>query len=207
MTPTTWPPRSDAEYREQAAAVTGPDLIAAFGAVRAMIFDADGVLTRGNIIYGPQGEALKEFDTRDGFGLVMARTAGLKLALLTGRDSPIARRRVEELRFHSIRMARFDKQAALTEILAELGCDPESSLYMGDDLIDIPALDMAGLAVTVPGAPDDVRERCDYVTAAAGGCGAVREITELVLKSRGLYGSALVELASGAWLAKNGDNR
>lgn len=207
MTDFAWPPRSEADYRAEAEAALGPELLAAFGSVAAVVLDADGVLTRGNIIYGPQGEALKEFDTRDGFGLVMARTAGVKLALLTGRDSPIARRRVEELRFHAWRLARFDKQAAMAEILAELGCDAASALYMGDDLIDIPALDMAGLAVTVPHAPRDVSERCRYVTRAPGGAGAVREVVELVLKSRGLFGAALADLAAGAWLHRNGEDK
>ncbi len=204
MTTRPWPPRDDAAYRAEAAAKLDPDLLEAFGSVRAMIFDADGVLTRGNILYGPDGEALKEFDTRDGFGLALARTAGVKLALLTGRRSPIAVRRAEELRFSAVRQARFDKQAAMIEILEEIGCEASESLYMGDDLIDIPALDLAGLPVTVPGAPDDVRGRCRYVTTAEGGAGAVREVCALVLMSGGLYGKALADLAAGAWMQQTG---
>ncbi len=190
-----WPPRSDSAWREEARARLAPRLWEAFGAVRVLVFDADGVLTGGNILYGPEGEALKEFDSRDGFGLALARAAGLKLALLTGRHSPIAARRCADLGFHAVREGRFDKAAALAEILAELECAPEAALYMGDDLIDVPALDAAGVPVTVPAAPPEVRERCGYVTRAAGGEGAVREVIDLVLKIQGRFGSALAQIA------------
>jgi len=191
-----WPPRSDEAWREEARAHLVPRLWEAFGALRVLVFDADGVLTGGNLLYGPEGEALKEFDSRDGFGLALARAAGLKLALLTGRHSPIAARRCADLGFHAVREGRFDKAAALREILRELDCAPEAALYMGDDLIDLPALDAAGVAVTVPAAPVEVRERCGYVTRAPGGGGAVREIVDLVLKIQGRMGEALLRLAA-----------
>ena len=191
MSDRTWPPRGDEDYLQQACTIVDASLLERLRNVRLMVFDVDGVMTPGNIVYGPDGEMMKEFDTRDGFGLMMARAAGLKRAILTGRDSPIAERRARDLKFDAIKMARFDKREALREILAELDVDPAAALYMGDDLIDIPAMDLAGLAVTVPAACEDVRARCRYVTAAAGGRGAVREIVELVLKSRGLFGRAL----------------
>jgi len=192
-----WPPRDDDAYRREAEAALEPALRAAFAGVRALVLDADGVLTPGNILYGPEGEALKEFDSRDGFGLVMAHAAGLKLALLTGRPSRIAARRCLDLGFDAVKLGRFDKVAALREILAETGVEAEAAAYLGDDVIDIPALDAVGLAVTVPAAPGEVKERCRYVTRAGGGAGAVREVTDLVLKLRGLYGSALTRLAAG----------
>ena len=135
---------------------------------------------------------------RDGLGLVLARTAGLELGLLTGRDSAIAARRVRELGFGAIKLGRFDKLRALDEIVSEFSQSPERILYMGDDLIDVPVLDRVGLPVTVPEAPADVRARCRYVTAAQGGAGAVREVTDLVLTSRGLLGESLARLAESA---------
>lgn len=190
-----WPPRADEAWRAEAHARLAPSLRPRFAAVRTLVFDADGILTPGNLLYGPEGEALKEFDSRDGLGLALARTAGLKLALLTGRDSPIAARRCRDLGFHALRLGRFDKAAALAEILAEVGGEADAALYMGDDLIDIPVLDAVGLAATVPEAPAEVRERCHYVTAAPGGRGAVREVVELALKVQGRLGAALAGLA------------
>ena len=197
MSARPWPPRTDEAYRGEAEAALEPALHAAFAAVRVLVLDADGVLTPANILYGPQGEALKEFDSRDGFGLVQAHAAGLKLALLTGRPSRLAERRCRDLGFDVIKLGRFDKVAALREILAQTRCAPADACYVGDDVIDIPALDAVMLPVTVPSAPPEVRERCRYVTRAAGGRGAVREVTDLVLKLRGLYGPALARLSSG----------
>ncbi len=200
MTQGEWPPRTEGAYRREASSRLDAEQLETFAQVQAIVLDCDGVLTNGELIYGPQGEALKAFQARDGLGLVMARIAGLKLALLTGRDSAIAARRAEELRFDAVKLGRFDKQRALTEIMQEFSLPAARILYMGDDLIDIPALDMVGLPVTVPEAPADVRARCRYVTDAAGGACAVREVTDLVLMSQGLLGDTLARLADAAWL-------
>lgn len=189
-----WPPRSDDDYRQEAVLILGEDLADKFARIKLMVFDADGVLTPGNLIYGASGEALKEFHSHDGLGLVMGRLVGIKRAVLTGRNSAIVARRCGELRFDSIKLGRFDKPAALGEILAETGCAAEDALYMGDDLIDLPAMYEVGCSVAVPAAPQELREFCDYITSATGGQGAVREVTDLVLKSAGLYGQALREL-------------
>lgn len=194
-----WPPRSDRDYRQAVQAALGTDLAARFGAIQLMVFDADGVLTDGRLAYGPSGESLKEFHAHDGLGLVLARIAGIKRAVLTGRNSLIVDRRVKELRFESIKLGRFDKVTALQEILAETGCAAEATLYMGDDLIDVPAMYEVGLPITVPAAPADVRAACLYTTTAAGGAGAVREVTDLVLQAAGLFATALERLTDEAW--------
>jgi 3-deoxy-D-manno-octulosonate 8-phosphate phosphatase (KDO 8-P phosphatase) len=156
--------------------------------------DVDGVLTPGNLIYGPGGEALKEFHSHDGFGLVMARAVNIKRAVLTGRNSPIVDRRCRELRFDAVKMGRFDKVEALQEILSETGCKAEETLYMGDDLIDLQAMYQVGCPVAVPAAPRELRDASCYVTTRPGGAGAVREVLDLVMKSAGLFGQALVRL-------------
>ena len=119
--------------------------------------------------------------------------------MLTGRNSAIVKRRCTELRFDAIELGRFDKVAALEQILASTGCRADETLYMGDDLIDLPAMLRVGVPVGVPAAPREVREHCAWVTAAEGGRGAVREIIDLVLKSSGLYGEALEKLMDKAW--------
>jgi 3-deoxy-D-manno-octulosonate 8-phosphate phosphatase (KDO 8-P phosphatase) len=195
----SWPPRTDEAYRAEAEQVLGAELADRFAAVDLLVLDADGVLTSGEMIYGPNGEALKGFHSHDGLGLVMARIAGIKRAVLTGRDSAIVGRRCSELRFDAIKLGRFDKQAALLEILAETGCEAARTMYVGDDLIDLPAMHLVGLPVCVPGAPADVADHCAYMTAARGGAGAVREITDLVLMASRRYGAALARLADKAW--------
>lgn len=194
-----WPPHTDTDYRQEAVVRLGEELADRLSRIRLLVFDADGVLTSGNLIYGPDGEALKEFHSHDGLGLVMARVAGVKLAVLTGRNSEIVARRCTELRFDAIKLGRFDKVAALEEILAATGCRAEDTLYMGDDLIDLPAMFAVGAPVAVPAAPAEVREHTCYVTTAAGGRGAVREIIDLVLMSSGLYSLALERLLEKAW--------
>lgn len=189
-----WPPRTDDDYRQEAVILLGEDLADRLGKVRLVIFDADGVLTPGNLVFSAKGEALKEFHAHDGFGLVLGRLAGIKRAVLTGRNSRIVHRRCRELRFDSIKLGRFDKVAALAEILAETECSAEDTLYMGDDLIDMQAMYEVGCSVAVPSAPVELREYCDYVTEREGGQGAVREIMDLVLKSAGLFGQALTQL-------------
>ena len=194
-----WPPFSAEDYRQEAVVRAGGDLADRLARVRLLVFDADGVLTGGHMVYGAQGEAYKMFHSRDGLGLVLARAAGLKLAVLTGRHSEIVGRRCTELRFHSIKLGRFDKVDALGEILAETGCAAADTLSMGDDIIDLPALHQVGVPVTVPCAPQEVRHHCLYVTTARGGEGAVREVVDLVLKSAALYGLALERVRDKAW--------
>jgi 3-deoxy-D-manno-octulosonate 8-phosphate phosphatase (KDO 8-P phosphatase) len=192
--PKPWPPRTDDDYRQEAVILLGESLADRLARVRLMVFDADGVLTPGNLIFSQRGEALKEFHSHDGFGLVLGRLAGIKRAVLTARDSKVVERRCRELRFESIKLGRFDKVAALGEILAETGCRAAETLYMGDDLVDLPAMYEVGCAVAVPSAPVELREYCCYVTEREGGAGAVREIMDLVLKSAGLFGEALIRL-------------
>ena len=197
-----WQPQTDAAYQSEAEDLLGADLAACFGKIQLLVFDIDGVMTSGKILYGVGGETYKEFHTRDGLGLVMCRIVGLKLAALTGRDSAIVDQRCKELRFHSIKLGRFDKLAAFTEILAENSCQAQAALYMGDDLIDLPVLSQVGLAISVPAAPDEVKDQCQYVTRAQGGQGAVREVTDLVLKSAGRFGLAVDRLGDKTWLPK-----
>ncbi len=197
--PGPWPPRTDEDYRQEAVIILGEELATRFSRVRLMVFDADGVLTPGNLVYGPQGEAFKEFHSHDGFGLVMGRVAGVKRAVLTGRNSEIVARRCRELRFDAIKLGRFDKLAALQEILAETGCEASETLYMGDDLIDLPAMYAVGVPDAVPDAPTEVKEYSSYVTERVGGQGAVREVVDMVLKSSGLFTLALERLGDRTW--------
>lgn len=192
-----WPLPDPETARCEVIEHVGDGLARRLSRVELCVFDCDGILTPANLIYGPDGEALKEFDARDGLGLMMLRPAGVARAVLTGRHSAMVARRCEDLGFESIKMGRFDKIAALAEITGELDIDAEVTLYMGDDLLDLPAMVACGVAITVPGAPDEVQDVSDWTTAAIGGAGAVREVCDLVLKARGAHGDAIRALARG----------
>ncbi|MBI4495228.1 MAG: HAD hydrolase family protein [Chloroflexi bacterium] len=149
--------------------------------VRLLALDVDGVLTDGGMYYGPAGEVLKKFNTRDGMGLQLVREAGLCVALVTGEDSPIVRSRAAKLRLEDVFCGIQDKLACLDALLERLGLAREQVAYVGDDVNDLPVLQVVGLAVAVADAARAVRAVCHYVTARPGGAGAVREVCELLL--------------------------
>lgn len=159
--------------------------------VKAIVLDVDGVLTDGGLWYGPSGEA-KVFHVRDGHGIVMARLAGLKTAFLTGRSSDAMRRRAAELKIDHVREGVARKGEVLAELLAVMGVTAEETCYTGDDLVDLPALRQVGFPATVADAVPEVRAAAVWVAPSRGGHGAVREIIEFILKSKGLW-SDIVE--------------
>jgi 3-deoxy-D-manno-octulosonate 8-phosphate phosphatase (KDO 8-P phosphatase) len=155
--------------------------------VRLLVLDVDGVLTDGRLVYGPDGENQMIFHVQDGYGLKAAQEAGLVVALLSGRSSPMLARRARELGVSEVHMAVSDKAAALAELLARHGLAAEEAACMGDDLVDLPLLARAGLALSVPGGAAEARAAAQYVTARGGGRGAVREAVELILKAQGRW--------------------
>ncbi len=196
-TPPGWPLPDAAAARQEVVARVGAELAARLAAVRLVVLDCDGILTEGQLLYGPDGEALKAFDARDGLGLMMLWQSGIARAVLTGRTSEMVARRCRDLRFEAIEMGRFDKRDALEAIWQVTGVDAAGTLFMGDDLLDLPTLTAAAVAVTVPHAPPEVAAASDLVTTAPGGRGAVREVCDLLLKARGQHAAAIQALAAG----------
>ncbi|MBD3221353.1 HAD hydrolase family protein [bacterium] len=192
-----WPLPDAETARCEVIEKVGDGLCRRLARIELCVFDCDGILTPANLFYGADGEALKEFNARDGLGLMMLRAARVARAVLTGRTSAMVERRCRDLRFEAIQMGRFDKIEALEEIWRATGTTADVTLYMGDDLLDLPALAAAALAITVPGAPDEVQDVCDWTTGATGGEGAVREVCDLVLKARGAHADAIRALAAG----------
>lgn len=154
--------------------------------VDAIIFDVDGVLTDGGIIHGPGGE-WKVFNVQDGHGFKLAQRAGLKLGMLTGRRSKIVERRAKELGVGVVAQGVRQKGEAIAKILDRLGIKGEQACYVGDDLVDLPAMRQVGLPVAVANAVDEVKEGAVWVTEHRGGEGAAREVIEMILKSKGLW--------------------
>ncbi len=152
--------------------------------VRLAIFDVDGVLTDGRLILGDDGTEHKAFHVRDGLGLVLMREAGLKVAIISARQSQVTAERMAALGIEYVYQGSQDKAQTYSALLDELGLAPAETAYVGDDLVDLPVLNRAGLAVAVADAHPLVRERADFVTTAAGGRGAVREVCELILDAQ-----------------------
>jgi 3-deoxy-D-manno-octulosonate 8-phosphate phosphatase (KDO 8-P phosphatase) len=152
--------------------------------VRLLVLDVDGVLTDGRIYMSATGEELKVFDVRDGYGLVAAQRAGVAVAIISGRDSPAVACRAAELGIGLIRQGVADKAAVLGEIQRQLGLGASETACVGDDVPDLPMLSMSTLAVAVADAHPSVRTEAHWVTEAAGGRGAVREVCDLLLSSR-----------------------
>ena len=150
-----------------------------------LIVDVDGVLTAGGIVHGNTGLELKASHVRDGSGLKLWQLAGKQAAIITGRQSPLVDVRAAEVGIGLVYQWRSEKMAAYGEILASRNLQPEQVCYVGDDVPDLPVLRSSGLAVAVADACADVLAVAHYVTAAAGGRGAVRETVELILRCQG----------------------
>ena len=160
-------------------------------AIRALVLDVDGVLTQGEVVYTDTGVEAKAFDVKDGLGIRVAEAAGLQLALMTGRVSSVVQRRARDLRIEEVLQRVGDKAAALRAFAAGKDIALEQIVFMGDDLNDLEAMRIAGVAIAPADAAAEVREEADLVTEAAGGRGAVREAVEAVLRAQGRWESAV----------------
>jgi 3-deoxy-D-manno-octulosonate 8-phosphate phosphatase (KDO 8-P phosphatase) len=152
--------------------------------VRLMIFDVDGVLTDGTLWYGPRGEELKAFSAHDGHGIKLLAAAGVAIALLSGRRSKAVALRARELGITKVFQGVDDKLAVFQKLLKSEKLTPESAGFMGDELVDLPVLERCGFACAPREAPQAVRGRVHYVTAAPAGRGAVRELCDLLVAGR-----------------------
>ncbi len=154
-------------------------------AIRFVALDVDGTLTDGGIIYTADGVELKIFDVKDGLGIARGRHKGLRFAFISGRPSEITRRRGEELGIDKIAMGPDDKAGVVTRLAEELGIALEETLFMGDDIVDLPAMRAVGLAVAVADAHERVLEEAHWVTKRPGGKGAVRETVDDLFDAKG----------------------
>ena len=154
--------------------------------VRGVVFDVDGVLTDGRIIYSEDGHELKAFHVQDGASLKLLMNKGVAVAIITGRRSPIVARRARELGIEHVKQGADNKCKALDALIAE-GFPDTALAAIGDDLGDMELFAHASiaLAMTVPNAHPAVLERAHYVTARAGGEGAAVDVTRLLLTARG----------------------
>jgi len=152
--------------------------------IRALILDVDGVLTDGGMYYGPGGEGLKRFNVKDGMGLRLVIEAGIAVALISGENSEILRRRAEKLKIADIFVGIEDKLQTMEAFLASKKIGVDETAYVGDDVNDLPPMRKAGLPVAVADAVPEVRKAAKWVTSRRGGDAAVREVCDALLSAR-----------------------
>ncbi|WP_031519060.1 3-deoxy-manno-octulosonate-8-phosphatase KdsC [Siccibacter colletis] len=153
--------------------------------IRLLILDVDGVMSDGLIYMGNNGEELKAFNVRDGYGIRCALTSGIEVAIITGRKAKLLEDRCETLGITHLYQGQSDKLVAWRDLLDKLSVSPENVAYVGDDLIDWPVMEKVGLSVAVADAHPLLIPRADYVTRISGGRGAVREVCDLLLLAQG----------------------
>ena len=159
--------------------------------IRLVAFDVDGVLTDGGLYLSDSGEEIKRFNSLDGHGLKMLKASGVELAIITGRTSRCVEQRAKNLGISRLYQGVEDKLAVMQSLLKELKLAPEAAAFMGDDVVDLPVMRRVGLALSVPAAPQVVRDHAHYVSQREAGYGAVREVCELILGTQGTLDAQL----------------
>ncbi len=152
--------------------------------IEFLVMDVDGVLTDGMLYYGANGELFKAFCAQDGAGIVMLQKAGVKTAIITARKTEIVTARAQELKIPYVFQGQHDKKTCLTNLLQQLQIKAQNVAYVGDDVVDIPPMQMVGFGCTVANAHPKVKAICDFQSQFAGGKGAIREICDMLIAAK-----------------------
>ena len=166
-------------------------LLARAQKIRLIAFDVDGVMTDGTLFFADDGQEFKGFNSLDGHGLKMLRGSGVQLAIITGRRSRVVEHRAKNLGIEIVHQGAHDKLVVYEALCRELKLDCDATSYMGDDVVDLPVMRRAGLAITVPAAPELVKAHSHYTTTREAGHGAVREACEFLMRAQGTLDAAL----------------
>jgi len=152
--------------------------------IKLLLLDVDGVLTDGGIVMNNRGEEIKRFDVRDGHGIRLLLRAGVQIGLITGRSSKVVSHRAKDLGIRMLYQRVYNKLEVYEKIKRRARLKDHEIAFAGDDIVDLPVLRKVGLAMTVKDCWGELKRQVDYVTAAEGGRGAVREMVELLLKAQ-----------------------
>ena len=170
-------------------------LAARFRQVELLLCDVDGVLTDGLILIGENIE-VKSFHIQDGLGLAALRRSGIRVGWISNRRSAATTQRAEELKIDFLRQERRSKVAVIEELLTQVKLSWKQVCYVGDDIVDLGALKHAGIGIAVANAVPEVMDEAHYVTRARGGDGAIREVSELILRAKDLWRDILTSFSS-----------
>ena len=152
--------------------------------IKLLVFDVDGVLTDGSLIVGDDGEEYKAFFSKDGLGMKMLQATGVKIAVITARTSNVVIHRMQSLGIKHIYQGQLEKLPAFEKILSELDLSAEQAAYVGDDVIDLPVMLKAGLAIAVQDAHPLAVQHSHWQTPHNGGRGAARDVCELIMQAQ-----------------------
>ena len=166
--------------------------------IRILLMDVDGVLTDGSIILGAGDQEFKKFDVQDGMGITLARMGGLKVGILTGRQSEAVEKRAKELRVDMLYQGNSNKLVSYLDIVKKDNIPENTICFIGDDLLDLSVLRRVGMGVAVANAREEVKKEADYITEKSGGKGAVREVVELILKAQEKWQSVIENVYENA---------
>jgi 3-deoxy-D-manno-octulosonate 8-phosphate phosphatase (KDO 8-P phosphatase) len=166
-------------------------IVAKASTIRLVVFDVDGVLTDGSLYLGDGGEEYKAFYSRDGLGMDILQKTGVQIGIITGRTSQVVQYRMQSLGIKQIMQGVTDKLPAFMQMCQELALETTQVAYVGDDLIDIPVLKCAGLAIAVADAHPSIFPYVHWRTEANGGRGAAREVCELIMRAQGTLNAQL----------------
>ena len=167
--------------------------------IRALVLDVDGVLTDAGLYYSARGETIKRFSARDGFAVKLAQSEGIRVAVLSGRVAPPLRVRLRHLGIPAELVIEGSRNKAkdIGRLAGVLALPLDQIAFVGDDVPDLPALRLVGLAACPADASEEVRHRCHFVSEARGGNGAVREVVELLIKARGRWDAVIADWERG----------
>ncbi|WP_415892231.1 KdsC family phosphatase [Neptuniibacter sp. PT8_73] len=149
------------------------------------VFDVDGILTSGQLLFLPNGQEVKQFNTLDGLGLKLLMEAGIETAIITGRSSPQVESRSKSLGINYLFQGREDKLVALEELWSDTAHDASTTAYIGDDLPDLSAIRYCAFGASVPNGHEFVQQHADWCSTRRGGEGAAREFCEHILEAQG----------------------
>lgn len=159
--------------------------------IELILSDVDGVLTDGGVVFDNQGIETKKFHIRDGLGIKLWMRAGFHFGIITARTSHIVKVRATELGIEIVRQGFEEKLAIAGEIMRDLGLEPDQVCFIGDDLTDIPVINSVGLGVAVADAAEEVKSSAAHITKLGGGQGAIRELTEMILKAKNRWADVI----------------
>jgi len=167
------------------------DILEKAARIRLVVFDVDGVLTDGSLFLGDDGQEYKAFHSRDGLGMKMLHRSGVEIGIITARESEVVRHRMRSLDITHVYQGRLEKCPAFEELVTKLGLASDQAAYVGDDVVDLPVMRRAGLAITVADAHPLVKQHAHWQTPHPGGHGAARDVCELIMQAQGTLDAQL----------------
>ena len=169
------------------------DILARAAQIKLVIFDVDGVLTDGSLFVGDDGQEYKAFHSRDGFGMKLLKNSGVDIGIITARTSEVVKHRMENLGIEHVYQGQLEKLPAFEKLVAKLGLSLEQTAYVGDDVVDLPVLRRAGLAIAVQDAHPLAKQHAHWQTPHGGGRGAARDVCELIMEAQNTLDAQLTK--------------